>query len=575
MKFFLESPFFRSRYLVAFVAGLLLTAAYPRIGLPGFAWVAPGIMIAAALGKRGAEAFRVGFVAGLTHYLSLLYWLLLIPYRWHGLPLAPALGWLVLSAVLALFPAAWVWLVGSGGIASAKAPCLGSGPTLSARPCYREEDEGISSLPWFGLLGRNWLGRMLWTVCAAAAWVAFEMIRARVLGGFPWALLGVSQYQMAPLIQIASVTGVYGVSFVVAWVSLALLSAGLMVIRRPAARSVWVGEVFLPIVVVAVLFHIGFRQIRADAPSPRTLKVLLVQPSIPQSLIWNPNQDTNRFEQLLLYSDQALTNGADLLIWPESAVPKMLRYDKETFNAITRLARRHHVWMIVGSDDAEPKQKAKDPDAANYFNSSFLITPEGNLAERYTKRSLVIFGEYVPFERWLPFLGYFTPVQGGFTPGTRPVEFNLADLDVKTSVLICFEDIFPQLGRTDVLPATDFLVNITNDGWFGHSAAQWQHATTALFRAVENQVPLIRCCNNGLTCWIDARGRLREILRDDRRTVYGTAFMRAEIPVLPPGETHRLTFYTRNGDVFGWGCVGVAAVMLVPKVLPRRRKIET
>jgi len=546
VKFLLESPFLRSRYLAALLAGLLLTAAYPRIGLPGLAWLAPGMMIAAVLGKHGAEAFRIGFVAGLTHYLTLLYWLLLIPYRWNGLPLAPALGWLVLSSVLALFLASWVWLVGSRTVALAKAP-------LSP-------------------LGKSWPGRMLWMISAAAAWVAFEMILARILGGFPWALLGVSQYQMSPLIQMASVTGVYGVSFVVAWVSLALLSAGLMVIRRPAARSVWVGEVFLPILVVAVLFHVGFRQIRAEKPSPRTLKVLLVQPSIPQSLIWNPNQDTNRFWELVRYSDQALTNGVDLLIWPESAVPTMLRYDPETYDAITGLARRHHVWMILGSDDAEPKENAKNPEAVNYYNSSFLISPEGRLAERYIKRSLVIFGEYVPLEPWLPFLGYFTPVQGGFTPGKQPVQFELGDLGVETSVLICFEDIFPRLGRSDVRPGTDFLVNITNDGWFGHSAAQWQHATTALFRAVENHVPLIRCCNNGLTCWIDARGRLQQILHDNRGTVYGMGLMQASIPVLAPGETHPLTFYTKNGDVFGWSCVGIAGVMLIRKLALARRQ---
>jgi apolipoprotein N-acyltransferase len=346
-----------------------------------------------------------------------------------------------------------------------------------------------------------------------------------------------------------------------------------MVIRRPTTRSVWVPEVCLPVLAAAVTFNVGFRQLRHEPAPQRTLRVTLVQPSIPQNLIWDPSQDTNRFNELVGYSDLVLTNQSDLLIWPESAIPKMVRYDTNTFEAITGLARRHGVWMIVGSDDAEPRRGAGNPDEADYFNSSFLISPEGEIVERYIKRNLVIFGEYVPLQHWLPFLKWFTPVQGGFTPGSGPVGFQLRGLDVETSVLICFEDIFPQVGRTGVTNSTDFLVNITNDGWFGHSAAQWQHAMTSLFRTVENRVPLIRCCNNGLTCWIDRRGRLQQILRDDSGTVYGVGYLRAEIP-LPAGTgDDSLTFYTRYGDIFGWTCVGITVVAVVVGRLQRRAKV--
>jgi apolipoprotein N-acyltransferase len=136
----------------------------------------------------------------------------------------------------------------------------------------------------------------------------------------------------------------------------------------------------------------------------------------------------------------------------------------------------------------------------------------------------------------------------------------LRNLNARTSVLICFEDIFPQLARGDVGPDTDFLVNITNDGWFGDSAAQWQQAATSVFRAVENRVPLIRCSNNGLTCWVDANGRLRQVFRDDGGTIYGPGFMTAQIPLAAPGQAHALTFYNRHGDWFGWTCVGIAAL---------------
>jgi apolipoprotein N-acyltransferase len=569
-----ETSFFRRRYLLAVIAGLLWSAAFPGLNIAGLAWIAPGMMVAAALGKSGAESFRIGYVAGLAHYLSMLYWLLLIPYRWYGIPLAPALGWLALSAFLALFPATWVWMVSK--VQSSKAEVERSGVEIYAQQPFasgqQSSGHGLIGLEdeseqLTGVLAKSWTRRMLWTVYGAAVWVALEMVIARIFGGFPWGLLGVSQYRMLPLIQIASITGVYGVSFLVVWLSLALLSAGLMVIRRPNARSIWIGEIFVPVIVVAVLFNVGFRQINQEPAETRTLKVALIQPSIPQTLIWDASKSAERFQELIRLSEQALTNQVDLLIWPEAAVPKLLRYDQDTFDAITGLARRHKVWLIVGADDAERRRDSSNPNDADYFNSSFLISPEGKLVHRYVKRNLVIFGEYVPLQNWLPFLKYFTPVEGGYTPGTNAVQFALEDLNVQTSTLICFEDIFPHLTRTDVLRETSFLVNITNDGWFGEGAAQWQHAISALFRTVENRRPLIRCSNNGLTGWMDEQGRVRDIFRDARGTIYGSGYLIVELPLAKSGEEQALTFYTRHGDWFGWGCVAVGGICLIRRMI--------
>ena len=563
-----------ARLFLAILAGLCLAASFPKLNVAGLAWVAPGLFIAAAFGTRGWECFRWGYVAALVHYLTSIYWILLIPYRWHGIPFGPATGWLALCGTLALFPAAWVWLV-----LSSQHPrrTLESGPITpqelppQTKASFLESlQAAVRSQPSFG-----WAGRTLWAMGGAAAWVAMEMLLARVLGGFPWTLLGVTQHGMLPLIQIASITGVYGVSFLMVWFSLSFVSAGVMLLRRPSARSIWLGEIFLPILVVAVAFNLGFRHIRNSPTFSRTLRVTLIQPSIPQTLIWDEGKDDERFDDLLKLSKQALSNETDLLVWPEAAVPKLLRYDTNTFNAVSNLTKEHHVWMIVGADDAERRDDVPGPEGVEYFNSSFLISPEGELQERYIKRSLVMFGEYVPLQRWLPFLKWFTPVEGGFTPGDRSVPFKLKSLGVKTSVLICFEDIFPQIGRGDVEPDTDFLVNITNDGWFGESAAQWQQAATALFRAVENGVPLIRCTNNGLTCWIDAQGQIREIFRDSTGTVYGPGFLNIQIPIPASGETHTRTFYNRHGDWFGWGCMGVTVLMLLRTVLARRRGAQS
>lgn len=550
---FWRNPFLRSRYLLAIVAGLLLASAFPKIGIAGFAWIGPGLMVLAASGKTGIETFRIGFVAGLAYQLASLHWLLLIPYRWLGVPFGPALGWLALGAYLALYPAVWVWLVDRLRRASTAAISSGGKLNESHRPF-----NGLTASP------ETWIQRFLWCLGGAAVWVALEMIQARFLSGFPWNLLGASQYQMLPLIQIASVTGVSGISFVVVWISLALVSAAMLLIRNPGTRSVWVGEILLPVLVVAGMFHLGLRHLRQDAPEGgRILRVTMVQPSIPQTLIWDESNDDTRFSELLRLSDQAVTSQrTDLLIWPEAAVPKLFRYDRETFEAVTGLARKHKIWMIIGADDAEPKRTPGKEAGAYYYNSSFLINPEGNVLGEYRKRNLVIFGEYIPLLNWLPFLKFFTPIEGGFTPGDRAGAFELPDLGATASLLICFEDVFPTLARNSVGPDTDFLVNLTNNGWFGESAAQWQHAASAVFRAVENRLPLIRSANNGLTCWVDANGQIREILRDTTGGVYGPGALTIEVP-LTHGSDVSSTFYNRNGDWFGWGCTALAVIFLV------------
>jgi apolipoprotein N-acyltransferase len=522
----------------------LLAISFPNFSVAGLAWVAPALMLLAAMGRPLKQAFRIGYVAGLTHYLISLYWLLHMPVAW-----LPILGWAALAAYLALFPATWVWFC------------------WRTFPIRLGDDQG--SPDFAGLIERfhsvPWPSRLRWSITGAAAWVAWEMIVSRLWSGFPWNLLGSSQYQMVPLIQVASWTGIYGVSFLAVWSALSLLNAGVGIARKPAMRSVWVGEILPPMTVVAALYFYGYHQLlRRERVRPE-LRVLMVQPSIPQTMIWDPESDASRFQDLLRLSENGLTNQVDLLIWPESAIPKMVRYNDDIFQPISRMAREHQIWMIIGSDDREPNPHSVRPEDDNDFNSSFLVSPRGQLVERYSKRHLVIFGEYIPLVRWLPFLKYLTPIDSGFAAGNHAVPFRMADLDVNTAVLICFEDMFPQLVREYVRPDTDFLVNITNDGWFGESAAQWQQAASAVFRAVENGAPLLRCSNNGLTCWADSRGRIRELFTAPTQGVYGPGFMVARVPLLRPGEKRSPTFYNRHGDWFGWACVALALLACCPR----------
>jgi apolipoprotein N-acyltransferase len=398
------------------------------------------------------------------------------------------------------------------------------------------------------------------------------MVMGRFLSGFPWEFLGVSQYKMLPLIQIASSTGVYGVSFLIIWFSVALMLSALAMLRNPRSHHAWVREISLPMLAVAACGAFGFRSMQSQTQRP-TVKVALIQPSIPQTLIWDERENANRFDQLMALSERALAHEPDLMIWPEASVPNMLRHHIPTGDAIVGLVKKHQIWAILGSDDAEYRKGTGEP-TIDYYNSAFSISPQGRLEGRYTKRQLVIFGEYMPFAEWLPFLRKISPAgEAGFTAGKGPAPFQLNDLDVTTSVLICFEDTFPHLVREYVHPDTDFLVNLTNNGWFGESAAQWQHAATAVFRAVENRVPLVRCANNGLTCWVDETGAMHDAYFEGSSDVYKAGYKISEVPVLRPGQERRLTFYTRHGDVFGWAClafsvlaVAVSARRLSPKL---------
>ena len=597
LKCFLRELFWRSGYVTAIGAGLLLTAAFPKIGIAGFAWVAPALMMAAAQGKPGGDAFRVGYVAGLAHFLSSLYWLALMPVS--GLPI---LAWLALGAYLALYPAIWTWMIGF-----LDEQILGQPRQLIPALHY-------SITPSFH---HSWTRRLLWSLLGAAVWVALEMARARLLGGFPWNFIGDSQFKLVPLIQIASVTGVYGVSFFVVWTSLSLYSAVRVMFRRPDARLIWQAEIILPFVAVVALFVFGFVRLSGQNPPASVLRVTLIQPSIPQTLIWNPAEDDRRFQQLLALSENALANNVeplsrsrsaentlsppggekdgargayktDLLLWPESAVPQT---DLATCRVISRFAETKRVWLILNGEDA-----GYLPAATNYFNAAYLVGPDGRWLQVYHKRKLVIFGEYVPLARWLPFLKYLTPISGGWTPGDRPVMFELerrppARRDsitvspsarsetgapaegrsrIKTSPLICFEDVFPGLARDAANDDTDFLVNLTNDGWFRQSAEQWQHLANAVFRAVENGIPLVRCANNGVTCLIDGRGRIEKIFRDARGSEYGPGALTVEIPVLASAEKSAPTFYNRHGDWFGWGCLFITAALATRKFSARK-----
>ena len=523
---------------LAVAAGLALALSFPKWDIAGLAWIAPGLMLASAMGADGKQAFRLGMLAGLANWLAGIYWLLLIPVKF-----APIVGWLLLCTFLSLYMGAWVWL------------CWKMYP-------LRPQGQLRDGPAWF--YGSTAAQRMVWSLACATAWVAMEMIQGRFLSGFPWNFLATSQYKMLPLLQIASYTGVYGVTFLVVWFSVSLLCAMIALLQRPSHRWNTLREILLPGAAVVLVMVLGYPTVRRPEQLGSKIKIALIQPSIPQTVIWDPEGAAPRFQQLLALTREALTEKPDIVVWPEAALPSY--FSGEVREIISGLAQQHETWLIFGADDAE-RSEAR----TNYYNSAFAVSPKGEISRAYRKRQLVMFGEYVPLSRYLPFLKDFTQVYGEFTPGTAPMPFKLDSLGVLTSVLICFEDLFPHLGREYVSTNTDFLLNLTNNGWFGESAAQWQHAVGSIFRAIENGLPLVRCANNGLSCWVDAKGRMHEVYFPNSRNIYQAGY---KIVLVPTGK-RQLTYYTKHGDIFGWACISFTAVFPFSRFLVRGRGTRT
>jgi apolipoprotein N-acyltransferase len=525
MTLVLPMPHHR-RFSLALLLGAVLGLCFPKCGGFWLAWLVPGLFLMLGAGQPGRITFRVGFYAGLGNFLCSLYWLLLVPMK-----LQAVAAWLALSVYLALFYGGWCWL------------------------CWRvapPEQE-------WGRVG--WPRRALWGLFCAVAWAAMEFTLGRLWGGFPWNALGSSQYRLLPLIQIASVTGVGAISLLVVWVSVSVWRTALAAWPGPLKLSRLGPELAPPVIALAGVLGFGFVRLAApEAPAAR-LKVALVQPAIPQSILWDVRERTNRLSKLCELSHAALAQHPDLLVWPEAALPPVLvGRTRETQDLITSLVRTGNVWMVFGGIDTAPRRDG--PGDLYRFNAAFFIDPAGDLISRYFKRHLVVFGEYMPALRWLPFLRYLRQSGSGLEAGRRPVTFQMKRPAARISPLICYEDVFPSETRESVDGETDFLLNLTNNGWFGASAAQWQHAVCALFRAVENGVPLVRCTNNGLTCWIDARGRLHDVYWPGSRDIYGAGYKLVEVPLRAVANHGRRTIFNRYGDCFGWSCAGIVLAVL-------------
>ena len=494
---------------LALLSGLLATLPFLNFSLAPLAWVALIPLGWAAWGKRPSAGAVLGLSAGLLNGYLGIGWL------------APVtgLGYGLLGFYLSLYWSAWGAFVAF---------------VSRRRPAW------------------TW-----WS--APAAWVGLEFIRSRLFTGFPWNLLGVSQGNFLPLIQVAAWVSVTGVSFLVVLVNAALLQALILgwKARRLGEVLAAVGPLTATGVVILTVLFLGRRELRRPPvfPAGEGLRVGLIQGGIYQDLKWDPALAPHHFNLYLRLSRQAFAASPDVLIWPESALPYYLDAPG-VMPALSELAAAGEVYLLIGADHRSPLPERR------YFNSAFLIGPGGEIEGRYDKVHLVPYGEYTPLKRFFPFLARMVPWEDDFTPGAgleplvakRPRAGEAAK--VKIGVLICYEDIFPRLARKSVRQGAEILVNITNDAWFGLSAAPFQHAQAARFRAVENRVYLVRCANTGHSVIYDPWGRKVVEVTDERgRRLFVSAWAASEVFPL-----RKETLYRRYGDLFNYLCLGATVL---------------
>jgi apolipoprotein N-acyltransferase len=493
------------------LSGSLLALSFPKFDLEFLAWLAFIPLFFALKNTPKTKAFLFSYICGLVFWAITIYWLAHVT----------LLGAIVLILYLALYFGIFGLLVSR----------------MSQEP------------------------RARYILFAPAIWVLLEYCRSHLLTGFPWALLGYSQYLNLPAIQVADIFGSWGVSFVVMMANTAVYSV--LVLRRPAGKPLArIKTILIPALILSGVLGYGFYKSnpKPEAPGQPAIKISIVQGNIPQELKWYPGAREDIMDKYLLISRQALQDDPDLLVWPEAAMPVILQEEPLYFEQAQEFARLSRVQLLLGSVTAKDQ---------NYYNSAILVSARGKLAEQYDKLHLVPFGEYIPLRKILPFLQTIVPI-GDITPGREYTVFKSGSVDrsgrglsVKFGALICFEDVFPELAREFVRRGAGILVNITNDAWYKDTFAAYQHFQPSVLRAVENRVFVVRSANTGVSGFISPQGRILSLVHDESgREIFVDGHVFCSIPV----TNSQQTFYTRFGDLpVIFLCSLLAVIILLSK----------
>lgn len=546
-------------------SAILLTVSFPPFRSVEGAWGALVPLLFLARFTDPIPAFGWGLLSGLLFWLATLHWLWRLAVTGTSWSLA-GLGWLILSGCCAVYHAAF---------------------TLTASAAMRDLREA-DARPEDGRCG--W-GTTLADVARVFGlpmlWVGFEYWRSVLFTGFPWNHLGVTQFRNVPVIQLAEWGGVYAVSALVALVNTVaftiVLRAVEVVCRRRVSR--------VPLATVAGLGALlwGVRQSHQLGGRERIrpaqeveVRLAAVQPNVEQRKKWKPGSERETYARLEAQTELVLSfrRDLDLILWPETALPTAFNEDDEARAFVCGLARDQVPLLVGALETAAPRHRKGAP--PSLYNVSLLLDRSGEVAAVYRKQHLVPFGEYLPFERWFPWLQRFAPLGFSCTPGTTGTVMRLAlrrgdggeepascggqrrTPEVPFSVLICFEDAFPGLARAAVRHGARFLVVQTNDAWFDPWAGSLQHLAQGVFRAVENRIPIARVGNTGITAFLDRMGRIENVdlleANNWDRCVegYKVSSLRVET------EGHRETIYTRWGDrAFALPCALGSLITLV------------
>ncbi len=492
------------------LSGLLLTLGFPKPEIFYLSWIALVPLLLALKGKSGKEAFLLGYVCGMAHYVTTLYWIQYVVQHFGGIPLPVAVLLVaLLSGYLALYPACF------------------------AAVAHRWQ--GHPLLEIFGLPG---------------VWVALEWVRGAVLTGFPWANLGYTQTPWSLLIQMADVTGVFGLSWLVVLGNTTLLSC----LKGRCVR--WSLPVFV-LCLSGTLVYGSWRMdnVRALEKTADSWTVAVIQGNIDQARKWDPafQQETLRRYRELSMAAAAGSPRPDLIVWPETAAPFFYGVEEGLTEQLNGMVRDLGVPLLFGSPaitilDGEPR----------FQNRAYLLDARANILGWYAKQHLVPFGEYVPLQELLFFVHRLVQAAGDFVPGHDPQPLRWEDRGL--GVLICYEGIFPALARRTVLAGASCLVNITNDAWYGRTSAPYQHLEIERWRAIELRVPMIRAANTGISTVIDAAGESCGRIELD---LQGEMVCNVRSPGL-------LTIYARWGDIFVWFCMAASMGCMVYSTLKRR-----
>ena len=496
------------------ISGVLLTLAFPKAGFAVLSWVALVPLLFSVRNDQEKQSFQKGFVSGFIHYITLLYWLVPTLTVYGYIPSYVSLFLVVLLAsYLALYMGIFTLLL------------------IKLRP-----------------------PSILLVCCIPVIFVTLEYIRSYFLSGFPWGVLGYSQYQNLLLVQIADITGVLGVSFLIAMGNAVILMLLLFVLK-----SKWQNEAMQPSIVtfsgVVYLFLAGltviygvnrirFIENLADI-APKTT-IAAVQGNVDQSVKWNNAFQYSSTLKHLKLSQKTMKSDPDLIVWPETAAPFYFNHDMGLTKIVLRRVKTIGTSFLIGCPSF-----IKISNNYNYLNSATLISPEGNIIDQYNKVHLVPFGEYVPFKSWLPDLGTLVAQAGDFVPGEkgRTLPWNSHVIGPQ----ICFEIIFPELSRTMSQNGAEIIINITNDAWFGTSGGPYQHFAMTIFRAIENRRSLVRAANTGISGFISPTGKVISQTPLCQETT-----LTAQAPFI----TYK-SVYTRYGDRFAIICLAMVAGLVL------------